>query len=65
MARRLIAEHGVRGFKFHPSIQGFFPNDRHGFPLYEVIAEARAAGAVPHRPYRRSAPASRAAAGSA
>jgi predicted TIM-barrel fold metal-dependent hydrolase len=40
-ARRLIAEHGVRGFKFHPNLQGFFPNDRLAYPLYEVIAEAR------------------------
>jgi predicted TIM-barrel fold metal-dependent hydrolase len=39
-AQRLIAEHGVRGFKFHPNIQGFFPNDRMAYPLYEVIAEA-------------------------
>ena len=39
-ARRLIAEHGVRGFKFHPNIQGFFPNDRLAYPLYEVIEEA-------------------------
>jgi uncharacterized protein len=39
-ARRLIAEHGVRGFKFHPNLQGFFPNDRIAYPLYEVIAEA-------------------------
>jgi uncharacterized protein len=39
-ARRLIADHGVRGFKFHPNIQAFFPNDREVYPLYEVIAEA-------------------------
>jgi hypothetical protein len=39
-ARRLIADHGVRGFKFHPNLQGFFPNDRMAYPLYEVIAEA-------------------------
>jgi uncharacterized protein len=39
-ARRLIAEHGVRGFKFHPNLQGFFPNDRMAYPLYEVIEEA-------------------------
>jgi predicted TIM-barrel fold metal-dependent hydrolase len=39
-ARRLIADHGVCGFKFHPNIQEFFPNDRHVYPLYEVIAEA-------------------------
>jgi len=41
MARRLIAEHAVRGFKFHPSIQEFFPNDPACFALYEVIAEHR------------------------
>ena len=40
-ARRLIADHDVRGFKFHPNIQEFFPNDRMAYPLYEVIAEAR------------------------
>ena len=39
-ARRLIDEHGVRGFKFHPNLQAFFPNDRSAYPLYEVIAEA-------------------------
>ncbi|KRA25964.1 4-hydroxyphenyl-beta-ketoacyl-CoA hydrolase [Microbacterium sp. Root61] len=38
-ARRLITECGVRGFKFHPSTQGFFPNDRIAYPLYEVIEE--------------------------
>jgi uncharacterized protein len=40
-ARRLISEHKVRGFKFHPSIQDFYPNDRMAYPLYEAIAEAR------------------------
>lgn len=39
-ARRLIEEHGVKGFKFHPNLQAFFPNDRSAYPLYEVIAEA-------------------------
>jgi uncharacterized protein len=39
-ARRLIADHGVRGFKFHPNLQAFFPNDGAAYPLYEVIAEA-------------------------
>ncbi len=39
-ARRLIDEHNVRGFKFHPNLQAFFPNDRSAYPLYEVIAEA-------------------------
>ena len=40
MAKRLIADYGVRGFKFHPSAQSFYPNDRVAYPLYEVIAEA-------------------------
>jgi uncharacterized protein len=39
-ARRLIADYGVRGFKFHPQYQEYFPNDRLAYPLYEVIAEA-------------------------
>jgi uncharacterized protein len=39
-ARALIAG-GARGFKFHPNLQAFFPNDRLAYPLYEVIAEAR------------------------
>ena len=38
-ARRLIADFGVRGFKFHPGTQAFYPNDRMAYPLYEVIAE--------------------------
>ena len=38
LARRLADEFGVRGFKFHPSVQGFYPNDRMAYPLYEVIA---------------------------
>ena len=40
-ARRLIEDYGVRGFKFHPQFQEFFPNDREAYPLYEVIAEAK------------------------
>ncbi len=39
-AKRLIASFGVRGFKFHPTVQGFFPNDRMAYRLYEAIAEA-------------------------
>jgi predicted TIM-barrel fold metal-dependent hydrolase len=38
-AKRLIEEGGIRGFKFHPTCQGFFPNDRMAYKLYEVIAE--------------------------
>jgi uncharacterized protein len=40
-ARRLMRDYKVRGFKFHPSVQEFFPNDRLAYPLYEVIAEAK------------------------
>ena len=36
-ARRLVTEHGVRGFKFHPSVQQFFPNDQAVYPLYEAL----------------------------
>ncbi|GLW67094.1 4-hydroxyphenyl-beta-ketoacyl-CoA hydrolase [Actinomadura rubrobrunea] len=39
MARRLVEEYGVRGFKFHPSMQGFAPNDPIAYPLYEAIEE--------------------------
>jgi uncharacterized protein len=39
-AQRLIREHAVRGFKFHPNIQAFHPNDRAMYPLYETIAAA-------------------------
>jgi uncharacterized protein len=39
-AKELIASHpDIRGFKFHPNAQGFFPGDRGAYPLYEVIAE--------------------------
>jgi predicted TIM-barrel fold metal-dependent hydrolase len=41
LARKLINEYGVKGFKFHPSVQGFFPNDPMAYPLYEAIAEAK------------------------
>ena len=39
-AERLIADHGVKGFKFHPNLQQFFPDDRSVFPLYDTIASA-------------------------
>src|SRR3977135_3991858 len=38
-ARRLLKEGGVKGFKFHPTVQGFFPNDRMAYGLYEGVAE--------------------------
>jgi len=39
-ARRLIEDYGVKGFKFHPQIQEFYPNDRNAYVLYEAIEEA-------------------------
>lgn len=39
-ARRLIEESGVRGFKFHPTVQGFDPSDEAYYPLYQVLEEA-------------------------
>lgn len=40
IAQRLVSEHDVRGFKFHPTLQAFLPNDRAVYPLYEVIQAA-------------------------
>ena len=37
---RLVDDYGVKGFKFHPSMQGFEPNDRRFYPLYDAITEA-------------------------
>jgi len=37
--RSLVERHGMRGIKFHPSLQGFAPNDRSAYPLLEVAAE--------------------------
>src|SRR3954465_4311559 len=41
LAKRLIKDYSVKGFKFHPSVQEFSPNDRMAYPLYEAIAEAK------------------------
>jgi predicted TIM-barrel fold metal-dependent hydrolase len=40
VARRLIEDHGVRGFKFHPTVQGFSPDDESFYPLYAVLQDA-------------------------
>jgi len=40
MARRLIEDYGVRGFKFHPTVQGFDPSDTAYAPLYSVLEDA-------------------------
>jgi predicted TIM-barrel fold metal-dependent hydrolase len=37
-ARSLVTDHGVRGFKFHPSMQAFAPNDPAFYPLWAEIA---------------------------
>lgn len=38
LARRLVEESGVRGFKFHPSLQGFDPSAPEHAPLWSAIA---------------------------
>ncbi|GAA4684696.1 4-hydroxyphenyl-beta-ketoacyl-CoA hydrolase [Pseudonocardia yuanmonensis] len=37
---RALVGKGAKGFKFHPSLQAFEPNDPRYYPLYEAIAEA-------------------------
>ena len=37
---RALAARGARGFKFHPSLQAFAPNDPAFYPVYEAVAEA-------------------------
>lgn len=36
----LVDDYGVCGFKFHPSLQAFEPNDRRFYPIYEAIASS-------------------------
>jgi predicted TIM-barrel fold metal-dependent hydrolase len=38
--RDLTENCGAKGFKFHPSLQAFEPNDRRFYPIYEAIAAA-------------------------
>jgi uncharacterized protein len=38
-ARTLVEDHGVRGFKFHPNLQAFYPDDPVAHPLYAQIQE--------------------------
>jgi uncharacterized protein len=38
-ARRLVEDHGVRGFKFHPSLQAFSPDDAAFTGLWAAIEE--------------------------
>ena len=36
-AERLIKDYGVKGFKFHPTVQAYHPYDKMAWPIYEVI----------------------------
>ena len=36
-ARSLVRDYGVKGFKFHPTLQGFAPNDQAFYPLWAEI----------------------------
>lgn len=38
-ARRLVEQYGVRGFKFHPSLQAFSPDDPKFTPLWAALEE--------------------------
>ena len=35
-ARKLIEEYAVKGFKFHPTVQGFEPADKMAWPIYVI-----------------------------
>jgi predicted TIM-barrel fold metal-dependent hydrolase len=38
-ARQLVEDHGVAGFKFHPSLQGFDPSSPEYYPLWETLQD--------------------------
>lgn len=40
-AKELLKDPNVKGFKFHPPGQGFYPDDRKYYDLWEVLAEGR------------------------
>ncbi|GIJ31060.1 amidohydrolase family protein [Micromonospora sediminimaris] len=40
LASRLIEDEGVRGFKFHPTVQGFDPSDEQYAPLWGLLEKA-------------------------
>jgi len=40
-ARRLVKDGRIRGFKLHPPLQQFAPNDKRIYPFYEVMNEAK------------------------
>jgi len=39
-AGRQLDDLGVRGMKFHPTLQGFDPSDERWFPLYDLVESA-------------------------
>lgn len=39
LARELVRDHGARGMKFHPSLQGFDPSDPIYGPLWAAVAD--------------------------
>lgn len=38
-ARELVADHGARGFKFHPTVQGFDPSHDSYRPLWDALEQ--------------------------
>lgn len=38
-AKMLAKDFGVKGFKFHPSLQAFDPSDREHYPLWEALQD--------------------------
>jgi predicted TIM-barrel fold metal-dependent hydrolase len=36
--KRAMEELGLKGFKFHPATQNFYPNEHRFYPIYEAIA---------------------------
>ena len=40
-AEVVINDGVIRGFKFHPTMEGFLPNDDMAYPLYEAIARLK------------------------
>lgn len=38
-AQRCMSEFGMKGFKFKPDAQAFYPNDRRFYPLWETLNE--------------------------
>ncbi|MFQ5661029.1 MAG: amidohydrolase family protein [Gammaproteobacteria bacterium] len=36
--KRAVEELGLKGFKFHPATQAFYPNEHRFYPIYEEIA---------------------------